>query len=347
MANRRKRRRISMKPDFFDGLPDDLVLSILGKLSSSTKSPSDLITILITCKRMNRLGLNPQVLSMASQRAFAIRAKNWSDSAHRFLKKCVFAGNVEATYTLGMIRFYCLQNRGSGASLMAKAAMKNHGPALHSLAVIQFNGSGGLKSSRDLQAGVALCARAASLGHIDSLRELGHCLQDGYGIPKDFNEGRRLIAQANALDVAFLLRAASRWPDELTSYCAPILSDFGGSFPARKVHPANRFLSEWFRSGPGRLGPEFRLCGFGGCGRPETRASEFRRCAVCGTENYCSRGCQALDWKYRHKEQCRPHLMWLANAGIVVAAGAGINGGNGGVQMEEGEGENVHDVANG
>ncbi|VVA35723.1 PREDICTED: F-box [Prunus dulcis] len=57
-----------------------------------------------------------------------------------------------------------MQNRGSGASLMAKG----------------LNGSGGSQKEKDLRAGVALCTRATSLSHVDALRELGHCLQDGY-----------------------------------------------------------------------------------------------------------------------------------------------------------------------
>ncbi|RLN09500.1 zinc finger CCCH domain-containing protein 28-like [Panicum miliaceum] len=69
-------------------------------------------------------------------------------------------------------------SRSSGAVLLARAAVGGHAAALYSLAVIQFNGSGGAKSDRDLRAGAALCARAAALGHVDALRELGHCLQD-------------------------------------------------------------------------------------------------------------------------------------------------------------------------
>ncbi|XP_022151827.1 F-box protein At1g67340, partial [Momordica charantia] len=139
----RKRNKSSSPPtsDLFDSLPDDLVISILCKLSSAAARPSDFTNVLLTCKRLNSLGLNPIVLSRASQKTFAIRARNWTESAHRFLKQCSDAGNVEACYTLGMIRFYCLQNRGSGASLMAKAAICSHAPALYSLAVIQFNGS--------------------------------------------------------------------------------------------------------------------------------------------------------------------------------------------------------------
>ncbi|ONI07977.1 hypothetical protein PRUPE_5G151000 [Prunus persica] len=330
-------RRTTAKSDFFDGLPDDLVVFILCKLSSSASSPSDLINILITCKRLNRLGLHSVVLSKAGPKAFAIRAKNWSDSAHRFLKQCVSAGNIEACYTLGMIRFYSLQNRGSGASLMAKAAMRSHAPALYSLAVVQFNGSGGSKKEKDLRAGVALCARAASLGHVDALRELGHCLQDGYGVKQNVAEGRRLLVQANARELASVLRSAT-WRSHhyqhlyacLTGLVScPLLSDFGCNVPAPELHPANRFLKEWFGSGRAISGQGMRLCSHVGCGRPETRPHEFRRCSVCGTVNYCSRGCQALDWKLRHKVKCKPIERWL-----------GVDGELGGL-VEGGDGENV------
>jgi hypothetical protein len=266
------------------------------------------------------------VLSKASPRTFAIRAKNWSDSAQRFLKICAEAGNVEACYTLGMIRFYCLQNRGSGASLMAKAAMNSHARALYSLAVIQFNGSGGTKSDKDLRAGVALCARAAFLGHIDALRELGHCLQDGYGVKQNISEGRRFLIQANARELAAVLstNAAARQlvntnlQSQLRYVAAtgcPLLSDFGCNVPAPEPHPASRFLTEWFTVRSSSLGSGLRLCSHVGCGRPETRKHEFRRCSVCGAVNYCSRACQALDWKFRHKAECAPVERWLDEDG--------------------------------
>ena len=55
------------------------------------------------CKRLNRLGLHRLVLSKAGAKVFAVKAKNWSEFAHRFLKYCVNAGNVDACYTLGMV----------------------------------------------------------------------------------------------------------------------------------------------------------------------------------------------------------------------------------------------------
>ncbi|XP_022951094.1 F-box protein At1g67340-like [Cucurbita moschata] len=353
-----KRRRFSpprssaVVSDFFQSLPDDLLISILSKLSATASSPSDFISALITCKRFNNLGRHSLVLAKASQKTLAIGAKNWSESAHRFLKHCVDAGNVEACYILGMIRFYCLQNRGSGASLMAKAAISSHAPALYSLAVIQFNGSGGSKNDKDLRAGVALCARAAFLGHIDALRELGHCLQDGYGVCQNIMEGRRFLVQANARELAAVLSstaatvtggAARSWVtcDPHTHHRAavgsstecPLLSDFGCNVPAAEAHPASRFMAEWFAIRGGPPGPGLRLCSHVGCGRPETRRHEFRRCSVCGIVNYCSRACQALDWKLQHKAECSPLELWPENEGE-----GGV--GEGGVENEN-EAEDV------
>ncbi|KAG6584151.1 F-box protein, partial [Cucurbita argyrosperma subsp. sororia] len=317
-----KRRRTSTSTDagisdLFDGLPDDLVVVVLGKLSAAASSPSDIVNVMITCKRFNRLALHPFVLKKAGPKVFEIQTINWSESTHRFLKLCVSAGNVEACYTLGMIEFYCLKNRGSGASLMAKAAIKSHPLALYSLAIVQFNGSGGSKSDKNLRAGVALCGRAAYLGHIDALRELGHCLQDGYGVAQNASEGRRLLIEANARELASITNSSllrlhccgDRPP--ATDSSESLLSDFGCKFPAPETHPANQFLRDWFASGRGFIAEGLRLCSNSGCGRPETRLHEFRRCSVCGNVNYCSRGCQALDWKLRHKTECAPFDRWL------------------------------------
>ncbi|KAK9707574.1 hypothetical protein RND81_07G206000 [Saponaria officinalis] len=304
----RKRFKVSPEeysgetPDYFDALPDDLLVCILTKFASSASSPAHFINLLLTCKRLRGLGLNSMVLSKASPKTFAIKALNWCDSAHKFLKLCSDSGNIEASYTLGMIRFYCLQNRGSGASLMAKAAIHSHAQALYSLSVIQFNGSGGSKTDKDLRAGVALCARAAFLGHVDALRELGHCLQDGYGVRQNVAEGRRFLVQANARELAACLTCPS------ASLTCSLLSDFGCNVPEQEPHPASRFMTEWYS---GReIGPGLRMCSHVGCGRPETRKHEFRRCSVCGKVNYCSRACQAMDWKLSHKLTCAPMPRW-------------------------------------
>eukprot|EP00249_Psilotum_nudum_P008582 c21380_g1_i1 orf=555-1400(-) len=264
-----------------------------------------------------------------------------------------------------MIRFYCFQNRSGGTSLMAKAAIASHSYALHSLAIIHFNGSGGTRKDKDLKAGVALCARAAALGHIDAMRELGHCLQDGYGITKNVLEGRRLLLEANAREAAVALLASSAGHNcrfttgcKLSAGCfhhqflyqpsmlskisgiqrdhqgpqqvrirhvddciarhaiysfiqtagRSLLSDFGCNVPPPKFHTVHQFLVDWFALHLPTSG--LRLCSHAKCGRVETRKHEFRRCSACGTVNYCSRACQALDWKLRHKYDCSPVADW-------------------------------------
>lgn len=233
---------------------------------------------------------------------------------------------------------------------MAKAAIGSHASALYSLAVVQFNGSGSSKNDKDLRAGVALCARAAFLGHVDALRELGHCLQDGYGVKQNVAEGRRFLVQANARELASFLAAApsavvpSSWltwnpQRHVAGSGCPLLSDFGCNVPTPEAHPANRFLADWFSDQAGNTpGSGLRLCSHSGCGRPETRRHEFRRCSVCGSVNYCSRACQALDWKLRHKVQCAPVERLADDDGYFNGDGNGhvdyING-NGGEAMAE------------
>ncbi|KAL2454185.1 F-box protein [Abeliophyllum distichum] len=96
-------------------------------------------------------------------------------------------------------------------------------------------------------AGVALCARAAVFGHIDALRELGHCLQDGYGVKQNIGEGRRFLVLANARELATVLAAtpsaalaSDSWLTwnpvqhhrHLIAAGCPLLSDFGCNIPA-------------------------------------------------------------------------------------------------------------------
>ncbi|CAN8302466.1 unnamed protein product [Cochlearia groenlandica] len=296
--------------NLFDELHDELVISILCKLSSSASSPSDFLSVVLTCKRLNRLGFHRLVLAKANTQSLAVTAAKWSDSSHSFLKLCVKAGNTDACYALGMIRFYCLQSPRSGASLMAKAAIKSHAHALYALAVIQFNGSGGTKSDRNLRAGVALCARSAYVGHVDALRELGHCLQDGYGVCRDVSEGRRFLIQANARELAWSLRSYIKTGNETGT-------DLEG-LPVQEIHPVNRFLKDWYGSVKKGLGEDLRICSYSGCGRPETRSNEFRRCSVCGKVIYCSRGCQALDWRSKHKIECTPLDLWFVDPAVEI-----------------------------
>ncbi|KAM1142809.1 hypothetical protein ACFX1X_032129 [Malus domestica] len=50
-----RRSTATTKLDFIDGLPDDLVVFVLCKLSPSPSSPSDLINVLITGGRASQM----------------------------------------------------------------------------------------------------------------------------------------------------------------------------------------------------------------------------------------------------------------------------------------------------
>ncbi|KAG8070757.1 hypothetical protein GUJ93_ZPchr0006g46385 [Zizania palustris] len=321
----------------FDALHDELVVSIFADVAASADSPADLFAFMLTCRRFRELGQNKPVLARASLGCVTVRAGAWCDDAHRFLLRCAYAGNVDASYLLGMIQFYCLKSRRSGSALIVAAALRGHAEALYSLAVIHFNGSGRSKDARNLLAGVQLCARAALQGHNDALRELGHCVSDGYGVRRSLSCGRRLLIQANFRELC------ATFATRVTGFAAGLglvheckalgthmclLSDFGCQITGTAVHrahAANAFLVEWFTSrlvgvGGGDGAP--RLCSQPACGRPETRQHEFRRCAMCGVVIYCSRACQALHWKGAHQKECIRRGQWLATVNVNANDGA-------------------------
>ncbi|KAI4995203.1 hypothetical protein ZWY2020_035106 [Hordeum vulgare] len=91
-------------PDYLDGIPDDLVLSIFSKLAASATSPSDLLSVYLTyaparlrvwCKRLNGLGQQDMVFAKARCAALPASEPAAFTSAD--------AGNLEACYILGMI----------------------------------------------------------------------------------------------------------------------------------------------------------------------------------------------------------------------------------------------------
>ncbi|KAM0901065.1 hypothetical protein ACQ4PT_020252 [Festuca glaucescens] len=134
------------------------------------------------------------------------------------------------------------------------AAVGGHRDAFYSSAVIQFSGSGGSKDDRDLHAGAALYAPAASLGHVDALGELGYCLQDSYGVRYSLLDGRRLLIQDNASEVEAASASLFKAFRGATGACS---ATSGAAAATGDAHAANRFLSEWFVSRP--LGAESGL----------------------------------------------------------------------------------------
>eukprot|EP00850_Spirogloea_muscicola_P004311 SM000018S03676 [mRNA] locus=s18:688682:690496:- [translate_table: standard] len=442
-------------------LSDDVLLLIMAKVAAGASAPANLINAMLTCRRMCVLGTHRDVLRGLAPVGMMLGAAAWSDGAYRFLRRCSRAGNMDACYTLGMIKFYCLEDRRGGAALMAQAAMAGHAGALYSLAIIHFNGSGGRRGDRDLASGVILCAKAAAAGHVDALRELGHCLEDGYGLPANVVEGRRLQLEANAREAAQIMASSivvpclrhgaapppppplpvtmvapppvaapaaamaaelgpvmylstAPLPCFLSTAVAPASSNLSptsskpsGSAPpveappqpaiaklpaqvaaatvamaasaageARRLPPppppppspppqqpqaalplaptgaaaaafvlqlghlkpepssppsppplaalqltrrnVHSFLVGWHRqhaaaassaalpavAAAAAMDGQQRPCSSGRCGRCETRCNEYRCCSACGGAKYCSRACQAADWRAGHKLVC-------------------------------------------
>lgn len=407
----------------------------------------------MTCRALREASTHPAVLACLGASALSCSADAFSSSYHSFLKRCAAAGNAEACYTLGMLEFYCLGNRREGVRALVRAAKSGHADALYSLAVIHFNGSGsngrantnsntvtatapatatggvaGGVPEKKLSVGVLLCASAAQQGHVQALRELGHCFQDGYGIARNSAEGRRLLLEANLREFlsqhrlsaelpppgapsaymsssnseagerrdaascnpeavaqiqrleAILQSAKSQAPHLvaggtpealgqeaerepkgsvdrpaegdapasarsqtqaqsqrglqgqdsaslafLQSMCQclrPLISDWGSAPSCPTPTPVHAFLQRWHQlqgsanssAGAGAGTVEGEVCGTAReglkvcasplCGRKETRAREFRCCALCSDPRYCSRACQASDWRAGHMEVC-------------------------------------------
>ncbi|KAH7289244.1 hypothetical protein KP509_31G065800 [Ceratopteris richardii] len=349
-------------PNLLRTLPEEVLLHILGRLSATASCPGDLVGCRRICRQFDSLVRHPSVLAKASVCALMVPASQWCAASYRYLMSCVESGNIEAQYTLGMISFYCLQERERGMQLLISAAKSLHPLALNSLAIIHFNGSGGSNKDKNPKVGASLCARAASIGHVGAMRELGHCLQDGYGVPRNVLHGWKLLLKANATEAAASVVANLSSPNGdalniaaskiaigcfqhhilqrpstqgkvadaqmfeignrhlhyayddscsgnqqelfklLQSDGCSLLSDFGCNVPPPTPHIAHRFLVEWFTIHT--LSQDLRICWHELCGRPETRKEEFRRCSACGLAYYCSRACQALDWRLRHKLTC-------------------------------------------
>jgi hypothetical protein len=78
----------------FDDFPDDLLISILARLSSRAECPADFFNVLLTCKRCYTLGLHRLVLSTVSTGVLAQEKYSWSSGEFNFWKRCAEAGNT-------------------------------------------------------------------------------------------------------------------------------------------------------------------------------------------------------------------------------------------------------------
>lgn len=292
-----------------------------------------------------------------------VRAERWHEGASAFAEAAVRAGSPFATFFVGSVDFYTSNGadetskarRKRGASLLAAAAVAGSKEAHHTLAIMHFNGSGGRRKDKDPESGAELCARGNILfGSVAAKRELGHCLQDGFGVEQDVALGRKLLAEAAkedadgaAMDAAVMAATAAaavveerlRKRNDINTLHAAIAAAAEVSAAAKaaaEAHltatPENRFLLDWYGSAGHQLAPGITSCSHPLCGRVETRRHEFRRCSCCGRVRYCSRSCQSTDWRLQHKFACLPLLElygWVESdvESQDSGAGAGSNSG--------------------
>ena len=82
--------------------------------------------------------------------------------------------------------------------------------------------------------------------------------------------------------------------------CAALITELesGATLPLPAWY---KWASESFGRGR-RMG--FFACDARGCWKTETAETSFSCCARCKKPMYCSRECQAQDWKQRHKQLC-------------------------------------------
>ena len=342
-----------------------------ARVSSSSRHPA----CPRRCSRFRVAAASKHALSNADESLLDIRASQWFAGARAFAEKAVAAGSARAAFFVGVVDFYCegsdassnakrdAENaddagdasagpsaardarRARGAALLARAATAGVREAHHTLAVMHFNGSGGGRRDKDPEAGAALCARGNILFDcVSAKRELGHCLQDGFGVEQDAALGAKLLAEAEAaearagrgLDAAVLAASSAAAVAEerlrkrndintLNAAVAAAAEVAEAAKSAAQEHltatPENRFLLDWYGEKTAKdtgedvaaachasLPAGTTKCSHPLCGRVETRRHEFRRCSCCGRVRYCSRSCQAADWRLQHKFACLPLL---------------------------------------
>ncbi|CAI5525713.1 unnamed protein product [Closterium sp. Naga37s-1] len=226
-ARNEKATSPALIPPSLENLPDELLTTILSMVAARASTPQDFLSCRLASSHLRRISLLPEILAVLPSPALACPAKHYTLACRSFLSACAAAGNAEAAFLLGMVEFYCLERVASGMKRLVQAAKAGQAAALHSLSIIHFNGSGlptsGVEGSgaaegggaaegdagrrklwgnRKVGMGMLLCVAAAKAGHPDALRELGLCLQDGFGIKRSVAQGRLLLVEANLRELA-------------------------------------------------------------------------------------------------------------------------------------------------
>ncbi|CAI5493626.1 unnamed protein product [Closterium sp. Naga37s-1] len=182
---------------------DEVLIKVLAAVNSTASSPLDVVLPSMINRRWRRASRDREALKRACRGGVAVRARQWCEGAYMFLRRLCENGCLEAAFMLAMILFYCIPGaQFEGGRLLMHSAREGHAASLYTASVLSFNGSALGAQHKDARMGVALCARAAALGHTEAMRELGHCLIDGYGVQRDAQEGWRMLLEAQAAELA-------------------------------------------------------------------------------------------------------------------------------------------------
>ncbi|CAI7781539.1 unnamed protein product [Closterium sp. NIES-53] len=193
----------SRKRTTIESLPDEVLIKVLAAVNSTASSPLDVVLPSMINRRWRRASRDREALKRACRGGVAVRARQWCEGAYMFLRRLCENGCLEAAFMLAMILFYCIPGaQFEGGRLLMHSAREGHAASLYTASVLSFNGSALGAQHKDARMGVALCARAAALGHTEAMRELGHCLIDGYGVQRDVQEGWRMLLEAQAAELA-------------------------------------------------------------------------------------------------------------------------------------------------
>eukprot|EP00271_Cylindrocystis_brebissonii_P004211 TRINITY_DN15812_c0_g1_i1.p1 TRINITY_DN15812_c0_g1~~TRINITY_DN15812_c0_g1_i1.p1 ORF type:complete len:1240 (+),score=229.75 TRINITY_DN15812_c0_g1_i1:811-4530(+) len=195
----------------FSHLPTDILVKIFEHAAMTASRPANIITLSRVSKQWRQTASEASVVKAIGIGGSAVKARQWGPEARAYLEAAAGAGSLEALFMLGMVLFYCLPNeRLLGGKHIVQAGRDGHAAALYAASIISFNGSGWGRRAKDMKMGVALCCRAAALGNVDAMRELGHCLLDGFGARQDQAEGMRLLLLAQVMEIAAMPRKRKR-----------------------------------------------------------------------------------------------------------------------------------------
>lgn len=293
-------------------LPQELVRKILEHVSQTAASPADLCGAACVSTLFHATAYDQDVLKNAGAATMMVKKVHSFPQSLHFLDRIRLTGSVDALYMMGMVRFYVCMEYGIGGEMLAKAAGKDHAPALYQCAVTLINGSGGTKLDACDEGANELLYRATALGYRPAAFELAMRikmrLKKG-GVAK--KRGRAIVRIARGGNfgrlTSILAKVVRRKSYPFSSSFLPaalIVDQSRKSTPKAAASPAQqdswgalaRAAHKTLQNNPvGAYG-----CYNPACGRSAPGRTEFRTCSDCDVAQYCSMYCWAED-RDRHR----------------------------------------------